>query len=1416
MQCPCQSQNSHRGIRTQNSVREWLKTHEVDAKPEHAIEATSAPLKRNASSEDDLALGIEASLYGKQGLRTVQEYLRSIRSRPAFSRWNSLTSAFSAQSAPLSVMDVLNLWSDDPEEVLFDLGFGCDEPDISGRIPARFINNQSSARGINIQVFLDAQKNRMDIENPDVSNRFRQLEVLQQVTTAFTSLVGVPSKDSRAESGAPALLSAEARERRKRMGMLLRRASRKTLSQNQLQTKNQTLLQTQTKTPTQDCTTSTAQTSLVQPHEIPAGFPERLTPLKRARQSLPDSCLSSLLEEQGPVSEASGPTLVTQKAQDRSLRLGLGREPLPMMASGVPTRKKMPPEAKESFEMEEIQSFDEGSVSGYTGVSDTTAICVMRTNSCQSDSSGFLEEPLIPSFTHHPSLGPELMKAFTCLSRGSTESQITVTEDSLDPPTPIILTSSSTPLISLDPASLSMKLSSTSLDPSSPSLDSSFPYRNPSSTSLDPSSPSINPSSPSLDPSSPSINPLSHSIPICPPKCALDRAETTGLTTRHSPLSTCHDPLEMTNCFSGAKPSLMEETVTEEDGFSSQYGAPCHKPDSLSRHLVIIMKTETEMEHSEVVSEEAVPTRGKKNTGENQSDSVQTETKGVGDQDTETKGVGNRDTETKGVGDQDSETKGFGDWDTETKGVGDQDTDTKGFGDQDTETRGVGEQDTETKGVGDQDSETKGFGDRDTETKGVCDQDTETKGVGDQDSETKGVGDQDTETKGVGNQDIETKGVGDQDKEIKGVGDQDLETKAVDDQDTETKGVGDQDTETKGVGDQDIETKGVGDQDTETKGVGDQDKEIKGVGDQDTDSSGSHEGSSMDFKWILKNTGVKMEMEIDNKNCLGSDGPMLAFVDIPQRIDQRSNCGSVPDQPSEDPLLRSYRKPSEPAWLNLSTDPSLASCPTAVHRTTVSSETSEGLTTLLVKATVPPAHQQIDLSTDSLADIPSRQSLTLPLGQVSSPSSSLASAFPAVSSSVPNKTPQSSSLSNDSLSGLTSKPAPSPVPHIPAAQSVTHPLSPSSCQSQNSPPVLPRRGTLRSGRSVSVQMPSCLSSVSCSAFRSSDTISPVSPSVESCPQTELTCHARRSSVSRKVWSEGHTCHFSEPQNTVDSMERARVTPETMSVQSPCPSPPLSASSQALSHDRSRRPACFWMKSPSLDAGLWQEDWGQEVYDEEEDGRWEKTLFSGLSCPCSCHNPCRCCSHNNRLKDTSASDFPFSQDELEGMMRCIRKFRSVLADMEEQLSDNQASVFSSLSDTDREEAEEILELRRAVKKEAGVLEQQLTELAHHYDDNFKMKMHRLLDEQSHLYTQLKLPTLTPMTSSALSHASSKNVATQCCLLPWLPLKDMSDSISIGQVLEYGLSDTKPDKLDFVGFIQRLKESLRHSGNAESVE
>lgn len=68
-------------------------------------------------------------------------------------------------------MDLRSLWKEDPVELLLDLGFGADGADLSGRIPARFINHPSQARGMSLHVFLEAQKSRMDLENPDVSSK---------------------------------------------------------------------------------------------------------------------------------------------------------------------------------------------------------------------------------------------------------------------------------------------------------------------------------------------------------------------------------------------------------------------------------------------------------------------------------------------------------------------------------------------------------------------------------------------------------------------------------------------------------------------------------------------------------------------------------------------------------------------------------------------------------------------------------------------------------------------------------------------------------------------------------------------------------------------------------------------------------------------------------------------------------------------------------------------------------------------------------------------------------------------------------------------------------------------------------------------------------------------------------------------
>ncbi|XP_068199587.1 protein ITPRID2 [Antennarius striatus] len=122
-------------------------------------------------------------------------------------------------------MDILNLWNDDPEELLLDLGFGTDEHELSGRIPVRFINHPSQARGIDLQVFLESQKNCFDLENPQVSSCFRQLEVFQQVTTAFTSLMGSSCSPVNIPQGKDLLPNSP--ERRKHIGMMFRGATKK-------------------------------------------------------------------------------------------------------------------------------------------------------------------------------------------------------------------------------------------------------------------------------------------------------------------------------------------------------------------------------------------------------------------------------------------------------------------------------------------------------------------------------------------------------------------------------------------------------------------------------------------------------------------------------------------------------------------------------------------------------------------------------------------------------------------------------------------------------------------------------------------------------------------------------------------------------------------------------------------------------------------------------------------------------------------------------------------------------------------------------------------------------------------------------------------------------------------------------------
>ncbi|XP_043098380.1 protein TESPA1 isoform X2 [Puntigrus tetrazona] len=174
-------------------IETWLQGCGNEASLSKSSHLTTGHLRTGPSFEDDLSLGAEATaLYAASGapeFRTPQQKLKP----PLFSMGQSVaSSAFSTATnrTASSVSEVLQLRAEDAEETLFQLGFGCEEPQVTARIPVRFFNFPSQLKGINFRLFLESQLTRIRQEDPCLSlaSRFRQVEALTAMANAFYSL----------------------------------------------------------------------------------------------------------------------------------------------------------------------------------------------------------------------------------------------------------------------------------------------------------------------------------------------------------------------------------------------------------------------------------------------------------------------------------------------------------------------------------------------------------------------------------------------------------------------------------------------------------------------------------------------------------------------------------------------------------------------------------------------------------------------------------------------------------------------------------------------------------------------------------------------------------------------------------------------------------------------------------------------------------------------------------------------------------------------------------------------------------------------------------------------------------------------------------------------------------------------------
>uniref|UniRef100_A0A8C9DFC2 Thymocyte expressed, positive selection associated 1 n=1 Tax=Prolemur simus TaxID=1328070 RepID=A0A8C9DFC2_PROSS len=185
-----------------NKIEDWLQ--DCGYSEEGLSEESGQSIYNECSShgtsfEDDLTLGAEATLLAANGKLFSRSFLETGRPCQLLDLGCSLASSSmtgGTNKTSSSISEILDKVQEDAEDVLFSLGFGQEDHKDTSRIPARFFTTPSQAKGIDFQLFLKAQVQRIEMEDPCLmlASRFKQLQTLAVTADAFFCLYSYVSK----------------------------------------------------------------------------------------------------------------------------------------------------------------------------------------------------------------------------------------------------------------------------------------------------------------------------------------------------------------------------------------------------------------------------------------------------------------------------------------------------------------------------------------------------------------------------------------------------------------------------------------------------------------------------------------------------------------------------------------------------------------------------------------------------------------------------------------------------------------------------------------------------------------------------------------------------------------------------------------------------------------------------------------------------------------------------------------------------------------------------------------------------------------------------------------------------------------------------------------------------------------------